>query len=71
MWSEVSANGAGWITPLSDIKAWKENISRAIDIDQEQFTLMSQNARQFAVDWLRSPDLETATEKVLIEVFGD
>lgn len=71
MWSEVSANGAGWITPLSNIKAWKENISRAIDVDQEQFTLMSQNARQLAVDWLRSPDLETATEKVLIEVFGD
>jgi glycosyltransferase involved in cell wall biosynthesis len=71
MWSKVSANGAGWVTPLSDIKAWKENISHAIDLDQDQFTSMSQNARKLAVDWLRSPDLEIATEKVLVEVFGD
>jgi len=71
MWSEVSANGAGWVTPLSDIKAWKENISHAIDLDQDQFTSMSQNARKLAVDWLRSPDLEIATENILVEVFGD
>jgi glycosyltransferase involved in cell wall biosynthesis len=71
IWSDVSEKGAGWSMPLNDKKAWATSISHCIDLDQEQFALMSQNARQLAENWLQSPDLETATEKALVEVFGD
>jgi len=70
IWSDLLAKHAGWSIPLDDKTTWKANISSCIDFDQAQYAAMSQNARQLAVDWLRSPDLEIATEKILVEVFG-
>ena len=70
IWSDVSEMGAGWSMPLSDKKTWAASISHCLDLDQEQFAVMSRNARGLAENWLRSPDLESATEKALVGVFG-
>lgn len=70
VWGKVEDRGAGWIVPLADPEAWVEALRNCISMNQEQFEKLSQSARKIAVDWLRDPSVETATEKVLQFAFG-
>lgn len=40
-------NGAGWVLRLEDTLAWQNTLQEMIDMQQEQFEQMSQNARTY------------------------
>lgn len=70
IWEQLPAKNAGWTISLDDTQRWIEAIGRCIDMDQDEFFSCSSNARRIAMDWLRSPEVELATQKVLAEAIG-
>jgi glycosyltransferase involved in cell wall biosynthesis len=70
MWAAVPLRNAGWATPLDDFSKWKNVIQHCIDMDNDEYVVMSTNARQIAIELLGDPAAELATEKLLKEVVG-
>ena len=70
IWEVISEMNAGRTIPLDARNRWIENIDACVGMGQDQFSLMSRNARQIAVKLLGSPDIELATEQLLTEVMG-
>jgi glycosyltransferase involved in cell wall biosynthesis len=70
IWTAVQERKAGWTISLYNGKKWNKTIGQCIGMNQTEYSSMSKNARQIAVDWLKSPDMELATEKILAEVIG-
>jgi glycosyltransferase involved in cell wall biosynthesis len=70
MWAEVPRRNAGWATSLDDFAKWRDLIQHCIDMNNGEYISMSTVARRIAIEWLESPDVELATEKLLKEVIG-
>jgi len=64
-WRGLELQGIGWDLPLEDPPQWTAVINECVQMDQNEFTRMSQTARRFAVEWLADPGLETANRRVL------
>jgi glycosyltransferase involved in cell wall biosynthesis len=70
IWTEIADQKAGWTSSLNDSSNWKLNIDRCVAMDSDEYESMSTTSRNIAIEWLRSPDVVLATEKVLAEVIG-
>ncbi len=65
VWSELEHRELGWDLPLNDEQGWIDVIESAISMDATEFETLSQNARQFALDWLADTSIEQATADLL------
>lgn len=64
-WRQLEQKGVGWDLPLEDPFRWTTVINECLQMDQPQFTQVSQTARRFALEWLADPSLEEANRDVL------
>ncbi len=64
-WVNLEEKGIGWDLPLQNPDKWNEIIEYCIDLDDKNYRLLSNNARQYAVEWLTDPQIEQATLSVL------
>jgi glycosyltransferase involved in cell wall biosynthesis len=69
-WNEVEEKRSGWAVPLEDPTAWNAAIEKCIEMSQEEFSSMSNAARQHALDWLGNPEIEDATAHLLERATG-
>lgn len=64
IWSGIDQAEAGWAVELRDIEKWKRTIQRCVDMDSDEFKIHSSNAREWAIQWLRSSGDVAANQKV-------
>jgi glycosyltransferase involved in cell wall biosynthesis len=64
-WLELDEKGIGWDLPLDDSDVWIQKINVCIGLDQENYSKLSNNARQFAVSVLNDKKYEEATLRIL------
>lgn len=60
-WLELEKQKVGWSIPLEDPAKWQEIIQKCIDMDQNKYTLLSDNSRRFVSKWLKENDLAKET----------
>lgn len=65
VWSDLKQSGLGWDLPLNDEQGWIDAVKSAVEMDAAEFETLSQNARQFALDWLADTSIEQATAELL------
>ncbi len=65
VWNDVERHNAGWEIPLEDVVGWNERIEFCLNMNNSEYKIMSQAAREYAIDWLAKPELTEATAKVL------
>lgn len=65
VWNDVEEKQVGWELPLGSKETWLQKLRYCINMDQDEYFKMSQNARNYALDWLNNPEQESATAKVL------
>ncbi|MBX3289763.1 MAG: glycosyltransferase [Acidobacteria bacterium] len=70
MWNGLREKGIGWNLPLDSAERWVDVIRKCCDMGRDEYAVMSQNARKYAVEWLSDPSVEAATAKILEEVIG-
>lgn len=70
MWNGLQEKGIGWNLPLDSAERWADVIRKCCDMGRDEYAVMSQNARKYAVEWLSDPNVEAATAKILEEVIG-
>lgn len=74
VWSDAQNHNAGWEIPLEDVSGWKNRIQFCLDMDDNEYKIMSEAARRYSIEWLANPQLTEATAKVLqraFEINGD
>lgn len=64
-WKELGLRNAGWEIPLDTPVEWCEQISRCVQMDADEFRLMSANARSYALEWLASGEAVAANRAIL------
>lgn len=60
-WFDLETKNIGWNLPLDDLHFWRTVLQRCVDMDDTTYGQMSQAARQFAMEWMCSPDLGDQT----------
>ena len=65
VWGSIVQRGSGWTVPIEDPLAWNAAIKECLRMDQEQFSRMSNAAREHAEEWLADPAIEAATAALL------
>ena len=65
VWKDLEQREVGWQIPLEQIDAWVRQINNCIDMDTSQYVQMSENARNYALDWLADIEIENSTALVL------
>jgi len=71
IWDAVQATGAGWAINLSDPHEWASVLTRCADLDSTRFTIISERARRFALDWIQDPSVEAANLRALENTFNE
>lgn len=69
-WRDLNAKSIGWDLPLEDAADWIATIQECIAMDNHEFDRMSRAAREYAVNWLSDPALETSNADVLSRAIG-
>jgi glycosyltransferase involved in cell wall biosynthesis len=64
-WRQLVEKRVGWDIPLESPDAWISAINDSLRMGDDEFGIMSRAARQFAAEWLASPDLDRANVEVL------
>lgn len=64
-WRDLTAQQIGWDIPLEDEAAWLATWQRTVEMDGAEYTKWAAAARDYAVKWLASPELETSNFAVL------
>lgn len=64
-WLNLEKKGVGWDIPLEDPDKWKSVIQECVDMEQDQFSVLSKQAREFVVEWLADDSVEKDTKQVL------
>jgi glycosyltransferase involved in cell wall biosynthesis len=64
-WNDIEKNNAGWIVPLEDPQKWLEKINYCLDMEGEEYELMSRSARAYSERWLANPEIERDTAAIL------
>ena len=70
IWSELIDESLGWTLPLDRPQEWIKVIEEVLSQGESEFHTMSAAAREFALNWLRRPENESATANVLETAFG-
>ena len=65
VWKDIDEKNAGWQTRLDQPEAWVALIRRCVDMDKSEYSVMSTDARNYALNWLADPKIEQATAEVL------
>ncbi len=65
VWNDIESKNVGWQLPLDDPNKFIEQIRRCIDMDDVEYSKMSRNAREYALEWLARPEIGEATARVL------
>jgi glycosyltransferase involved in cell wall biosynthesis len=65
-WRDLEEKGIGWDLSLEDPEAWLRAVQACVYLSGERSAKMSSGARSFAVEWLRSPEIERSN----IELFA-
>lgn len=64
-WLDLENKQIGWDIPLEDPSRWQEIINHCIGLDELSYTKLTQNSRKFALQWIKNPEVEENTLKVL------
>jgi len=64
-WRNLEEQGIGWDMPLEEPESWLNVINNCLEMNNTDYSEMSQRARKFAVDWLSDPAHEKANREVL------
>jgi len=64
-WLELESKRIGWDLPLEEPRRWVEIINYCIELDEANYTALSNNAKSFAHQWLTNPEVEENTLRVL------
>jgi glycosyltransferase involved in cell wall biosynthesis len=67
-WDDLSKEMAGWVIPLEENNRWIETIQSCIDMGQESFIMLSNNAAQYAMHWLGSSDALQVNRDMFLSV---
>lgn len=60
-WLNLEQKRIGWDLPLENPAIWKETIQKCVDMEQTEFTELSENSVKFAEDWFKDNRLEEKT----------
>jgi len=69
-WTGLAEKQIGWDIPLERPDEWKRVIRHCVDMNDEEYTNLSLNARAYAQQWLEDQTVEDATRAVLIHSVG-
>ena len=64
-WRDLTAQRIGWDMALEDEALWVATLQRCVDMDGAEFTEWAAAAREYALNWLASPELERSNFAVL------
>ncbi len=64
-WRNLREKMIGWEIPLEDVQGWIHIINECLSLDDETYSRLSSNSRDFAVEWLESLETEENTLSVL------
>lgn len=64
-WLNLKDKQIGWDIPLEKPTEWQEVINHCISLDAASYSKLSQNSREFALQWLEDPKIEEGTLTVL------
>lgn len=64
-WRELEEKKIGWDLPLDDREKWQTVLQKCVEMPAPEFTVWSNAAREFAVQWLAAPSVEAANRAVL------
>jgi glycosyltransferase involved in cell wall biosynthesis len=70
VWNDVEDKRCGWTVPLEDPVAWDRAIRTCVEMDQERFSQMAKAAREYALNWLADPAIESASSALLERAIG-
>lgn len=63
-WRDLKEKGIGWDLPLEDPEAWLRVVQACVYLSGERTSEMSSSSRSFAVEWLRSPEIERSNSEL-------
>lgn len=64
-WVDLESKGIGWDLSLTEPEKWIDSINYCINLDNDAYSKMSANCRQFACRWLKDPSIAESTLRVL------
>jgi len=64
-WLNLEEKNVGWDISLENPQKWRNILTFCINLDQLNYTKLSESARSFANQWLSDPKVEEDTLKVL------
>ena len=64
-WRNLEKENIGWDLRLEEISSWRNIGQRCVEMSETEFYEMANSARDFAVNWLAAPEIETANRQVL------
>jgi glycosyltransferase involved in cell wall biosynthesis len=64
-WLDLEKKNTGWDISLDKPDEWIAKINHCISLEEPAYSVLSDSARQFAVQWLENNDIEEDTLRVL------
>ena len=64
-WINLEEKNIGWDLPLEQPEKWRNKLNQCIKMNQASYSLLSNNARQYAVRWIVDPEHLEDTLRVL------
>jgi len=64
-WLNLKEKQIGWDIPLEEPSNWQETINFCIKLDESDYLRLSENSREFALQWLKNSKIEEDTLTVL------
>lgn len=65
VWTDLEDRNVGWRLPLEEPDKWIETLNHCIKLDAISYSKMSDNARQYAIEWLNETKVVEANRRVL------
>lgn len=64
-WINLEEKGIGWDLPLDNKNKWIDTLKHCINLDNDSYSNLAANARNYLNQWLADTKIEEATEDVL------
>lgn len=64
-WLNLEEKGIGWDIPLENPNLWLEKLNYCLNMEQTEYSKLSEKSRNYAVSWLSDSKLAESTEAVL------
>jgi len=69
-WRDLEGEGIGWDIPLEEPEIWRSVIGSCIKMSSDEYSEMSDRARNYALNWLSDPIQERSNREVLRAALG-